>query len=134
MVEATVELRVPAAIYERAEAIASDSGRSAESVIVDGLSLLFGELSGMELEPEALKDIADEQLWALVHRRLTPKQDARLRDLLDLGNQGRIRSQDEAELAQLAAMVDQQMVLRSKALVLLQRRGHDIDLYFDSAV
>ncbi len=134
MAEATVELSVPAAIYERAEAIASDSGRSAESVIVDGLSLLFGEFSGMELEPEALKDIADEQLWALVHQRLTPMQDARLRYLLDLGNQGQIRCQDEGELAQLAALVDQQMLLRSKALVLLQRRGHDIDLYFDSAV
>ena len=134
MAEATVELSVPAAIYERAEAIASDSGRSAESVIVDGLSLLFGEFSGRELEPDALEDIADEQLWALVHRRLTPKQDARLRYLLDLGNQGQIRSQDEGELAQLVALVDQQMLLRSKALVLLQRRGHDIDLYFDSAV
>lgn len=134
MEQPTKELKVPAAIYERAEEIAGDSGRSAESVIVDGLSLLFGELTDMELEPEALKDFADEQLWALVHRRLTPKQDARLRELLDLGNQGKILSQDEGELAQLAAMVDQQMMLRAKALVLLQQRGHDINLYFESAV
>ncbi|MCY4072172.1 MAG: hypothetical protein OXG60_12815 [Chloroflexi bacterium] len=134
MEEPTKKLQVPAAIFERAEAIARESDRSAESVMLDGLSLLFGALPDMELEPEALKDFEDEQLWALVHRRLTPKQDARLRDLLDLGNQGGINSQDEGELAQLVAMVDQQMVLRSKALVLLQRRGHDIDLYFDSAV
>jgi len=134
MEEPTKELRVPAAIYERAEAIASDSGRSAESVIVDGLSLLFGELTEMGLEPEAMQSLEDEQLWALVQRRLTPKQDARLRELLDLGNRGQIHSKDEAELSQLVAMVDEQMVLRSKALVLLQRRGHDIDLYFESAV
>ena len=134
MEEPTKELKVPASIYERAQAIANDSGRSAESVIVDGLSLLFGELTEMKLEPEAMQFLEDEQLWALVQRRLTPKQDARLRDLLELGNQGLIRSQDEAELAQLVSIVDQQMVLRSKALVLLQRRGHDIDLYFKSAV
>ncbi|MDE2821671.1 MAG: hypothetical protein OXT68_14940 [Chloroflexota bacterium] len=134
MEEPTKELQVPASIYERAEAIAGDSGRSAETLMLDALSLHFCELSAMGSEPEALQTLADEQLWALVHRRLTPKQDARLRDLLDLGNQGRIHSQDEGELAQLAAMVDQQMVLRSKALVLLQRRGHDIDQYFESAV
>ena len=134
MEEPTRELQVPVSIYERAEAIASDSGRSAESVIVDGLSLLFGELTEMELEPEQLPTLDDEQLWALVQRRLTPKQDARLRDLLELGNRGQIHSQDEGELAQLVSMVDQQMVLRSKALVLLQQRGHDIDQYFKSAV
>ena len=134
MEEPTRELQVPASIYERAEAIASDSGRSAESVIVDGLSLLFGELTEMELEPEQLPTLDDEQLWALVQRRLTPKQDARLRDLLELGNRGQIHSQDEGELAQLVSMVDQQMVLRSKALVLLQQRGHDIEQYFKSAV
>jgi len=134
MEEPTKNLQVPASIYERAEAIARESDRSAESVMLDALSLYFCELPATELEPEALQALADEQLWGLVHRRLTPKQDARLRDLLDLGNQGRIHSQDEGELAQLVAMVDQQMVLRSKALVLLQRRGHDIDLYFDSAV
>ena len=134
MEEATIELKIPAAILERAETIASESGRSAETVMLDALSLLFGELPDTTLEPEAMQSLEDEQLWALVHRRLTPKQDARLRDLLDLGNQGQIRSQDEGELAQLVAMVDQQMVLRSKALVLLKRRGHDINLYFDSAL
>ncbi|MCY4018271.1 MAG: hypothetical protein OXG39_02565 [Chloroflexi bacterium] len=134
MEEPTRELQVPASIFERAEAIARDCERSAESVMLDALSLYFCELPAMESEPEALQALADEQLWALVHRRITPKQDARLRELLDLGNQGRIHSRDEGELARLVALVDQQMVLRSKALVLLQRRGHDIDQYFDSAI
>ena len=134
MEEPTKELRVPASIYERALAIASKRACSAESVMLDALSLYFCELPAMESEPEALQALADEQLWALVHRRITPKQDARLRELLDLGNQGRIHSRDEGELARLVALVDQQMVLRSKALVLLQRRGHDIDQYFDSAI
>ena len=56
MEQPTMELKVPAAIYERAATIASESDRSAESVILDGLSLLFGTLPDMELEPEALKD------------------------------------------------------------------------------
>lgn len=134
MKEPTKELKVPVAIYERAEAIASKTACSAESVMLDALALHFGELSDSALDPKTMQSLEDEQLWALVQRRLTPKQDARLRDLLDLGNRGQIRSQDEDELARLAAMVDQQMVLRSKALVLLQQRGHDINLYFESAV
>ena len=130
----TKELQVPAAIYKRAEEIASERDCSAESVILDALSLYFCELPETESKPESFQTLEDEQLWALVQRRLTPKQDARLRDLLDLGNQGELQSQDEGELTKLTSMVDQQMVLRSKALALLQRRGHDIDLYFESAV
>ncbi len=134
MNEPTVELKVPASIFERAEAIASERACSAESVMLDALALHFGEQPDTGLDPEAMQSLEDERLWALVQRRLTPKQDARLRELLDLGNRGRIHSKDEAELSQLVALVDEQMVLRSKALVLLQRRGHDIDLYFESAV
>ncbi len=127
MVEATVELSVPAAIYERAEAIASDSGRSAESVIVDGLSLLFGELSGMELEPEALEDIADEQLLAVVHQRLAWPHNTRLRELMQLGQLGQVTVDEIVEMEDLVAKFDHQVLLRSEALLQLKRRGHDID-------
>ena len=106
MAEQTIELEIPAEIYERAEAIANSSDQSAESVLLDGLSLLFVTLPDLETAPEALPALLDEQLWALVHRRLTPKQDARLRDLLQLGNQGRIESKEERELARLADVVD----------------------------
>ncbi len=121
-----MELKVPDAILERAEAIARETDRSAESVMLDGLSLLFGALPDMELEPEALKDFADEQLWALVHRRLTPKQDARLRELMRLGQLGRATEAEIVEMEALIDLVDHQMLLRSEALLQLKQRGRDI--------
>ena len=126
MAEATIELKVPAEILERAEAIASTSGRTAESIILDGLSLLFGALPDMELEPEALKDFDDEQLFAVVHQRLAWPQDTRLRELMRLGQLGRATDSEIVEMEALIDLVDHQMLLRSEALLLLKRRGHDI--------
>ena len=127
MEEPTVELKVPAAIYERAEAIASESDRSAESVILDSLSLLFGALPDMELEPEALKNFEDEQLCALVYQRLAWPQDTRLRELMRLGQLGQVTDEEIVEMEALIDLVDHQMLLRSEALLLLQQRGHDIN-------
>ncbi len=126
MEQPTKELRVPAAIFERAEAIASESGRSAESVIVDGLSLLFGESTDTELEPEALKDLADEQLLAVVHQRLAWPHNTRLRELMRLGQLGQVTDEEIVEMEDLVARFDHQVLLRSEALLQLKRRGHDI--------
>ncbi len=127
MEQPTKEPQVPAAIYERAEAIANDTGRSAESVIVDGLSLLFGEAGDLALEPEALKDFADEQLLAVVHRRLAWPHDTRLRELMQLGQLGRVTEEEIVEMEDLVAKFDHQVLLRSEALLQLKRRGHNID-------
>ncbi|MDE2776568.1 MAG: hypothetical protein OXI77_11555 [Chloroflexota bacterium] len=127
MEEPTKELKVPAAIYERAEAIAGESGRSAESVILDGLSLLFGELTEKELEPEELKDFTDEKLVAVVHQRLASPLDTRLRELMQLGQFGEVTEEEIVEMEDLVAKYDHQVLLRSEALLLLKRRGHDID-------
>ena len=126
MSQSTVELQIPAEIYERARQIASDSNRSLESVLLDGLALLFGDLPDTSLSPDALNDYTDEQLWAVVHQRLAWPQDARLRELIALGKQGQLTTDEQAEMEQLVDMVDHQMLLRSEALLLLQQRGHDV--------
>lgn len=126
MEEPTRELQVPASIFERAEAIARDCERSAESVMLDGLSLLFGTLPDMELEPEELKDFEDEQLRAVVHQRLAWPQDVRLRELMRLGQLRDVSDEEIAEMEALIDLVDHQMLLRSEALLLLKQRGHDI--------
>jgi len=127
MSQSTVELQIPAEIYERARQIASDSNRSLESVLLDGLALLFGDLPDTSLSPDALKDYTDEQLWAVVHQRLAWPQDARLRELIALGKQGQLTMDEQAEMERLVDLVDHQMLLRSEALLLLKRRGHDVE-------
>ena len=127
MGQSTVELQIPAEIYERARQIASDSNRSLESVLLDGLALLFGDLPDTSLSPDALKDYTDEQLWAVVHQRLAWPQDARLRELIALGKQGQLTADEQAEMERLVDLVDHQMLLRSEALLLLKQRGHDVE-------
>jgi len=79
-----------------------------------------------DLLPEALKDYSDEQLWAVVHRRLSRPQGSRLRELAALGDEGEISAEELDEMEGLIELVDHQVLLRSEALLLLKQRGCDI--------
>ncbi len=127
MSQSTVELELPSEIYKRAQQIANDSNRSLESVLLDGLTLLFGALPDAEITPDQLQSYDDERLWALVHQRLAWPQDTRLRELIALGKQGQITPDEQAEMERLINLVDHQMLLRSEALLLLKNRVHDVD-------
>ncbi|MCY3915802.1 MAG: hypothetical protein OXG49_07295 [Chloroflexi bacterium] len=98
----------------------------------EGLALLFGNDSIAEYLLDRLSDCTDEQLWALIYQRLTQSQDYRMRELLDRGTEGRITKQENMELNYYVDLVDRQMLLRSRALLLLKERGHDIDIYLNT--
>ncbi len=125
MSQPTIELQIPVEIYERAREIAGDSNRSVESVLLDGLALLFGALPDVRISPDLLKDYSDEQLWTVVYHRLARPQDARLRELIALGKRGQITDEGKTEMEGLIALVDHQMLLRSEALLMLKQRGHN---------
>jgi hypothetical protein len=78
---------------------------------------------------DELQNYTDEQLWTVIDQRLTQNQDTRLRELIALGKQGQITSDEKAEMERLIDLVDHQMLLRSEALLLLKQRGYDVDLY-----
>ena len=134
MNRSTIELEIPEDVYEQARDIARCGNRSVESVLQDGLSILFGTSSEVEVSPDSLVDFSDEQLWEVVHRRLSWAKDSRLRTLMALGKEGRITEQERQELEHLVAVVDRQMLLRTKALVLMKQRGHDIETYLELGV
>jgi hypothetical protein len=127
MSQPTVELHIPLEVYERARQIASESNRSVESVLLDGLTLLFGALPDTGISPDALQSYTDEELWAVVYQRLAWPQGARLRELTALGQHGQITPEEKAEMERLINLVDHQMLLRSEALLLLKRRGHNVE-------
>ena len=127
MSSAVVELPIPPEIYARAQQIAKDSNRSIEAVLVDGLALLFGGLSEADITPEQLQTYTDDQLWTVVHHRLSLSQDTRLRELVALGKSGNLSDDEKSEMESLIDLVDRTMLLRSHALLLLKQRGHDIE-------
>ena len=73
MEQSTKELRVPAAIYERAEAIASETNCTAESLLLESLAMLFSPDSDDVNDPDALSGFNDEQLWMIVQQRADAK-------------------------------------------------------------
>lgn len=129
MSEDAYRLAIPEHLLKRAQQIAYENKRSVDTVLIDSLNLFFGNFSDKELSPDALKDYSDEQLWAIVHRRLAWTQDSRLRELAALGDEGEMSAEQLDEMEGLIELVDHQMLLRSEALLLLKKRGCDIQKY-----
>ncbi len=125
MTQASILLQLPDELYERLREIADDSHRPVESVLIDSLSLLFGDLP--TINPEQLVKFSDEQLWALVHRQIAWPQDARLRELTARGKQGRLSEDEQSELEALIDAYDQYVLLRSQALIQLKQRGYNVE-------
>jgi len=132
MKRSTVELEIAPEIEEYVRNIAEGENCSIESILQEGLALLFGNNSIVEYQLNRLSDCTDEQLWALIYQRLTQSQDYRMRELLYRGSEGTLTKQENAELQYFVDLVDRQMLLRSRALVLLKERGHDIDVYLNT--
>lgn len=119
-----VELKIPSDIEDLARKISEQENCSLESVLEDGLSMLFSGSSDGQPFLDRLAYFSDEQLWNLVHLRLTFAQDRRIRSLMERGGEHSLSHSEESELESLLRLVDQHTVLRSHALVQLQERGH----------
>lgn len=123
-----VLLQLPEELYERVREAAKTSNVPLERVLLDSLTLIFGELPGeAEFAPETLKTFSDEQLWALVYRPLAWPQDARLRELTALSKDGKLSDEERVGMEHLIDQVDRYVLLRSQALLLLKQRGHDVE-------
>ena len=127
MAPSAVQVEIPVEIYERARQIATSSERTVESVLIEGLALLFGTLTEIDMRPEVLEEYSDERLWAIVYQRLARPQDARLRELVTFGEERQLTADEQEEMEALIDIVDHQMLLRSEALLLLKQRGHLIE-------
>jgi hypothetical protein len=124
MTQQSVVLELPDEIYERARRVAEESQRPLESVLLDSLTLLFGNFPA-ELTPESMEQLSDDNLWAVVYRPLAWPLDARLRELTVRGQS--LSDEEQGEIRQLVDQLDRYVLLRSKALLLLKQRGHDVE-------
>jgi succinate dehydrogenase flavin-adding protein (antitoxin of CptAB toxin-antitoxin module) len=76
-----------------------------------------------------LVSFSDEQLWAIVHRRLPWSESLRLRELIAQSKQTALVDSEQRELEHLLELVDRSMLLRSEALLRLKERGRDVERY-----
>ncbi len=127
----TLELEIASDIEQRARMIAQREKCSLESVLEDGLTVLFGCSSNSEQFLGKLAYFSDEQLWNVVHLRLTFAQDRRIRSLMERGGEEKLSLAEETELESLLNLIDRHTLLRSQALLLLQERGHHLLEYMN---
>jgi hypothetical protein len=124
----SIRVDLPAELFEQIREAATRSDQPMESVLIDSLALVFGTpRSGWEPPTETLEALPDAQLWALVYRGMAWQEGARLRELTARGKQAVLSSEEQAELAALIDEADRLMLLRSRALLALRQRGHNIE-------
>lgn len=134
MSDQPVLIHVPDTLYERIQQIAEDSHRSVETVLLESLDILFADVNLSPNDMSELQAYSDEQLWAVVHRRLPWTQSLRLQELNAKARSSELSDPEEMNLKKLLEITDLQMLLRSEALRLLKERGYDVDHYFTPSV
>jgi hypothetical protein len=123
----SIQVDLPVELFEQIREAAARSDQPVESVLVDSLSLLFGTpWTDWEQLMATLETLPDAQLWALVYRRMAWPAGGRLRELTARGKQAALSDEEQNELAALIDDADRQTLLRSRALLALRQRGHDI--------
>ncbi|MGH2346064.1 MAG: hypothetical protein ACRDG4_12620 [Chloroflexota bacterium] len=126
----SLQVELPADLFERIREAAARSDQPIESVLVDTLALLFGtSRADWERRAATLETLPDAELWALVHRRMAWPEGARIRELTAHGKQVTLSDGEQSELADLIDEADRLILLRSRALLVLRQRGHDVGEY-----
>lgn len=129
MKRSTIELEIPEEVFDEVKGIARGGNRSIESVLQDGLAMVFGTTEECGATMESLETYSDEQLWKIINNQLTWAQDSRWRELMALNKKGAMTDEESKELDDLADLLDRRILMRAKALLLMKQRGHNIDAY-----
>ena len=127
-----ITLHLPETLYERFRQRAEWSRRSLETELLEAVASAVP--AEAELSPEliraveALEGLADEELWLLARKAMSPEASQEL-EALHLKQRDEGLSQDEdAARARLIQEYEQTMLIRAQAAKLLKDRGHDISI------
>lgn len=69
----------------------------------------------MSERSQVLNDLSQEELVALADSKLAPSAQSRLDELLERNSEGNLNQQDQQELDELLAKVDQLTILKTRA-------------------
>ena len=127
----TVVIELPDDLYERLQRRAAETRRTLAAEVVQVLSTAVpavdeGMPPDLERELARVTTLDDAALWELARARF-PARTARRMEALQFKRQREGLTDDERQLeAALAREYDRRMLIRSKALLLLKQRGHDV--------
>jgi hypothetical protein len=130
MSQHSITLEIPPALYERLETIAEENQLPIENLLLESLSLMFGE---WELDVSQIDQLNDEQLWAIVQRGMPWYSQKRLQELSSRAKEQDLSVEEETELDQRLQEYDAFVLCRSQALLLLKERRYPVDEYLQIA-
>jgi hypothetical protein len=127
----SVTLKLPEKLYSKLQKAAQARRRSVEEILQEEIDISHGDLTAVDIELliTELETYSDPQLWAVVHRGLSQDEALQYHELSAKNKRGELTQVDKVELDQLLDLTDRHILLRSKALLLLKKRGHDIDTF-----
>ena len=130
MSKKTITLDIPDDLYQRIEQAAEGSERSLESVMLESLGMIFdANLLQNPEDVDQLEQLADAQLWAIVHRRIHWSDMAEMRQLMTKSKGEELADAEHTRLQELLNVYDTFVLYRSVALRLLKERGYDVDRF-----
>lgn len=83
---------------------------------------------------DKLDSYSDDELRAVINDRLSSIDENRLYYLGSEEKRSNLTTEEALEFDQLLAQVNYQMLMRSKALLILKERGHDITVYVKTGI
>lgn len=123
-----VVIYLPDDIRENYQKMALASNRTLEDVVVETLRQ---NLPDSDDEWNILYAASDDELWQLVKQSLMPAQKLRLAALTEKNKSAvGLTPTEKHELDNLLEKIDENMIGRSRALVVLQERGQDVSHFF----
>jgi len=132
MTEFSVTITIPQYLYDRARLLAEQQALPVEQILVHQLETTLVELPALsadeQAELEALTHLSDEALWTIAREQMQSETQQQMQLLMERNNLGIISTHERDELNRLVDLGQRLILRKAKAVVLLTKRGHSIDL------
>lgn len=132
MTEFSVTITIPQYLYDRARLLAEQQALPVEQILVHQLETTLVELPALsadeQAELEALTHLSDEALWTIAREQMQSETQQQMQLLMERNNLGIISTRERDELSRLVDLGQRLILRKAKAVVLLTKRGHSIDL------
>ena len=117
MLEHSITLTLPDAVYRQAQRVAKTTQQAIEEVVLTWIR------PAPEEELVGLEALSNDELRAVTQTVVSPACLLRLQDLLTAQRQRNLTEDEQQEAAQLVEQEDLLTLRKSKALLLLKQRG-----------
>ena len=122
----TLSLQLPGSLYSRLEARARKANHSVEAETVAVIAGAVADTSDPEVVAASLAVLDDQALLQAAHNRMAPDAFDRIEELHRKRQREGLTDAENNNLADLMRQYERAMTIRSQAIGLLHRRGHDV--------